>query len=282
MKKIVDVSILATNYNNGKYLDDFFQSIIALTVIPRQLVFVDDGSTDNSVEVIKKYQKLPFLELLIFDKNRGRAEALNKGKKQCFSKYILMIDPDDIMLPKRLEQQFLFMESNPEIAVCGGNVLYFNSETGKILNKSNFPQKNILNIYRKGENGVLQPTVIIKNKIIKKYEYKQIVPGQDYEFFARIINDGYLFKNLPDILNKMRIHQKSAVSNLTFNSIKNIFYHRDKIFKTHSSFVKIYLYFLHLKFYRKGMLSTKKILKLIYYFISLICYPKKIINRIFS
>ncbi len=280
MKKIVDVSVLATNYNNAKFLDDFFESIVNSTVAPAEVVFVDDGSTDNSIEIAEKYNKILPLKIVSFEKNKGRAAALNKGKNLCNSKYTLIIDPDDIMLPDRIEKQYNFMEQNPQIDVLGGNVTYFNSITGKILNKSNFPQKKIYETYAKGENGVLQPTVIIKTDVIKKYQYKQIVPGQDYELFSRIVVDGYKFSNLTDILNKMRVHPQSAVSNLKYSSIKQIFEQRDLIFGTKTSDLKVYFYFIHLLNYRKSMLSNKKLAKIYYKIIASLFYPSKIFKRL--
>ncbi|MBN2663604.1 MAG: glycosyltransferase [Bacteroidales bacterium] len=282
MKPTVDVSILATNYNNGAFLDDFFQSIISSTVSPKELIFVDDGSTDDSINIIKKYNSYKFIKVIIFEKNKGRAAALNAGKDACTAKYTLLIDPDDILLPNRIEKQYNFMEKNTKIDVLGGNVEYFNSENNKILNTSNFTQTNFLEVFKNGENAVLQPTVIIKTAVFKKYEYKQIVPGQDYELFARIILDGYKFANLPDVLNKMRVHPNSAVSNMKISSIQNIFKQRDLIFNTKTSKLKSFIYYHHLNNYRKGMLSDNNIKKYYFYFLSSILNPLKIIKRIIS
>lgn len=278
--KIVDVSILATNYNNGRYLDMFFESIINSTVVPKQLVFVDDGSSDNSLEIVKKYENLPFLMLHVFEKNKGRAAALNVGKELCISKYTLIIDPDDIMLLDRIEKQYNYMEQNPEIDVLGGNVRYFNDETGNVLNFSNFPTKKILKTYEKGENGVLQSTIIVKTNIFKDYKYKQIMPGEDYELFARMAKDGYKFANLPDVLDKIRVHPNSSVSGMSYSSIRNIFIQRDRIFNKKTSKLKVFSYYYHLKTYRKGMLHQNRIIKYMFYLLSSFFYPTKIFSRL--
>lgn len=280
MKPIVDVSVLATNYNNGAFLYDFFQSILSSTVSPKELIFVDDGSTDDSLNIIKKYNSYKFIKVIIFEKNKGRAAALNAGKDACTAKYTLIIDPDDILMPDRIEKQYNFMEQNTNIDVLGGNVEYFNSENKKVLNTSNFTQTNFLEIFKNGENAVLQPTVIIKTAVFKKYKYKQIVPGQDYELFARIILDGYKFANLPDVLNKMRVHPNSAVSSMKISSIQNIFKQRDIIFNTKTSKLKSFIYYHHLNNYRKGMLSNNIIKKYCFYFLSALLNPSKIIKRI--
>jgi len=282
MKKKVDVSILTTNYNNGKFLSDFFDSIINSTVSAKEIIFVDDGSTDNSIEIVK--EKLLLLDLYIIDfvENKGRAAALNAGKSKCRSKYILIIDPDDILLPERIETQYNFMENNPDVDILGGNVIYFNSKTGQKLNISNFPTSNsdIYKTFYRGENGVLQPTVICKTEVIKKYDYKQIVPGQDYELFARLAKDGYKFAGLKEPLNRMRIHTNSVVSNVKLESFTNLFFYRDKIFGTKTSKIKIRFYYWHIKYYRKSMFAKKPISKYFNLFLSILAYPQKIIKRL--
>lgn len=282
MKRKVDVSVLATNYNNGKYLKEFFESIINSTVEPKEIIIVDDGSTDNSTEIIKQYKELTNIKLFEFDKNKGRAAALNYGKKRCQCKYTLIIDPDDIVLQNRIEKQYFFMENNPKIDILGGNVTYFNSETSKKLYNSNFPitHKNIYKTFIKGENGVLQPTVIAKTEVLQNADYIQIAPGQDYVFFAGLAKKGCRFAALKEPVNLMRIHLRSVVSNINRGSIKNIFLHRDKIFNTKTSSIRIYFYYNYLFFYRKSMLNNQKGLKYLYLFLSIIFNPKKLIKRL--
>jgi len=282
MKQTVDISILATNFNNGNFLSDFFDSIINSTVVPKEIIFVDDGSTDNSLQIVEKYNFLENLEVIDFKENRGRAAALNTGKSKCNSKYILIIDPDDILLPERIEIQYNFMKKNPDIDVLGGNAIYFNSETGEKLNISNFPTSNldIFKTFYKGENGVLQPTVICKTELLKKYDYKQIVPGQDYELFGRIAKDGYKFASLKKPINKMRVHTNSVVSNIKLQSFINLFSHRDKIFGTKTSKIKILFYFWHIKYYRKSMFAKNSIAKYFNLLLSVLAYPQKMFKRL--
>jgi glycosyltransferase involved in cell wall biosynthesis len=280
MKPQVNVSVLAGNYNNADYLDDFFQSIIDSNTWPEELIFVDDGSTDNSLELIEKYSHLPFLKLIALGENIGRSASLNEGKKHCRAKYTLLIDPDDILFPDRIEKQFQYMEKHPNTDACGGNVLYFNGQTGEALNESRFPTENIYESYRKGENGMLQPTVIIKTKLYRRYEYKEMVPGQDYDLFARMAKDGYQFANLPDVLNRMRVHPGSAVSNMNYAGISRIFDSRDDIFGTKTSTIKKYFYYQHLKNYRKAMLANNKLQKYFYLGLAAAAYPAKILKRL--
>ncbi len=280
MKKTVNISVFATNYNNGAYLDDFMESILNSTIQPQEIIFVDDGSRDNSLQVMEKYKHLPHLKIITFEKNRGRSTALNEGKKHCSGKYTMLIDPDDIMLPDRIEKQWNFMEKHPEIDVLGANVQYFKSGCGQKLNTSKFSDKNIPATYKKGENGVLQPTVIIKTTLYKQYNYIEMVPGQDYQLFARMSIQGARFANLPDIVNLMRVHENSAVSNITYESLSKIFNCRDHIFNTQTSRFRKYMYYRYLKMYRKAMLTDNRLKKYGFMLIAVALQPGKLLKRL--
>ena len=110
MSKIVDISILCANYNNANYLDEFFNSIINSTYSVKEIIIVDDCSTDNSCEIIENYSKiLDNIILIKLDKNVGFANALNEGIKYVTAKYILRIDPDDVLASDRIEKQYDFL-----------------------------------------------------------------------------------------------------------------------------------------------------------------------------
>ena len=129
-----DVSILTANYNNGKYIEELIRSVLTSTMLPIQFIIVDDGSTDNSVEIIKSYSsQYDFIELIKLEKNQGFANALNAGLKQVRGCFVLRVDADDYVAPDRLEKQYLFMLEHTEIGVLGSNVRYFDAVSGKML-----------------------------------------------------------------------------------------------------------------------------------------------------
>jgi len=162
-KQSVNVSIVVANYNNGQYLNDFFNSIQQSSLLPLELIIIDDGSTDESLEIISKFTALPYLKLIKFEKNRGFCNALNAGIEMAKGKYIMRIDPDDMLLANRIAAQVSFLENNKDVDVVGSNVVYFNQETGKDLMASNFPldHNSILREYKNGDHGVLHGTVLI-------------------------------------------------------------------------------------------------------------------------
>jgi glycosyltransferase involved in cell wall biosynthesis len=282
-KKTVTVSLLAANFNNGPYLREFIQSILSSTLLPEQLIIVDDCSTDDSRQILKEYETLPIACFIYSEKNEGFANALNKGIDAVTAKYVLRADPDDLLQPLRIEKQFGLLENNPHLCGVGCNVAYFQSETGKILNKSNFPEstEDISKLYLLGEHGLQHPTVMMKSEVLKQFSYRQSqVPAEDYDLFARLIEQGYQFRNIKEVLYKMRIHPSSISSNLQFETIQKTYALRKEIFGKKTTKVKEKLYFYHILNYRKYLLEQNLTRKYCFLLLSTICHPLKLLNRI--
>jgi len=282
VKKTASVSIIAANYNNGKYLKDFIGSVNESTVLPKELIIIDDGSLDGSINILNGYSDLEYLKILKFDKNRGFCKALNVGIKSATGDYIMRVDPDDMLLEDRIEKQVNYLDQNKDVAVVGSNVIYFHTETKKELFRSNFPidHKAIQSTYLKGEHGVQHPSTMIRANVMKKHKYMQEnAKAEDYEIFARLIKDGQKFANISKPLTKMRIHNQSVSSNIKYNTIKRTYEIRDKIFKTSTSPIKIRLYYWYILNYKKFLITRHKIMKPLYLALSVMFYPSKLIKR---
>ncbi len=283
-KQSVNVSIVVANYNNGQYLNDFFNSIQQSSLLPLELIFIDDGSTDKSLEIISKFRALPYLKLIKFEKNRGFCNALNAGIETAKGKYIMRIDPDDVLLANRIAAQVSFLESHKDVDVVGSNVVYFSQKTGKDLMTSNFPldHNSILREYKKGDHGVLHGTTLIRSSAFKNYTYDQgnyLV--EDYDIFARMINDGHRFANIKEPLMKVRIHGESAANDISFHTIKKTFELRDKLFGTTTSALKVWFYYCYMLNYRKFLASKNKFANLFFLGLAVLCQPGKLLKRVF-
>jgi hypothetical protein len=116
---------------------------------------------------------------------------------------------------------------------------------------------------------------------MKQYKYhQQNVLAEDYELFANMIKDGHTFANIKEPLTKMRIHKKSAGSNIKLETIKKTFKLRNSLFNTNTSYLKVKLYYWYMLNYRKFMISENELLKYFYLGLSILAQPKKLMNRI--
>jgi glycosyltransferase involved in cell wall biosynthesis len=276
------ISLIVANYNNAPYLKAFIHSVLHSTRLPDEWIIIDDGSTDDSRAILERYAGVPFLNCIFLPKNQGFTSALNLALQSASGDYIARADPDDILHQDRLQVQYDFMRSNPEIDVLGSNADYFLTDWTNAINKTNFPKNHtdILQMFRKGENALLHATAFVKGNIYKKYRYQPQFPGEDYELFARMIRDGYQFYNLKDVWYHVRVHQKSSTSILKFSHIERTFEFRDKIFGTHSSIFLKWRYYIHLYAYRRYQLQHGSILRLFWLMVTGFTYPKKVFMRI--
>jgi len=125
-----DVTIVSANYNNGNYLQEYFDSILNSSVLPAQCIICDDASTDHSKEVIEKYaDQYDWIKPIYLPKNQGVANATNAAIEKVETKYILRVDPDDKVSTMRLEKQVGYLRKYSAVDVLGGNCTYFDSAT---------------------------------------------------------------------------------------------------------------------------------------------------------
>ncbi len=131
MLKNEKLSVLMTAYNAEKYLKPSINSILKQTHKNLELIIIDDGSTDGSINVVKNFEDKR-IQLIKQKKNRGRTKSLNNGLKKVKSKYIAILDADDISYKNRLNIQLNFLKKNKHIDIVGTWYEVINNK-GKIL-----------------------------------------------------------------------------------------------------------------------------------------------------
>ena len=105
-------------YNGEKYLSEAIQSILDQTYTDFEFIIVNDGSSDQSVNIIKEFNDKRII-LLQNDTNKGNYPCRNLGMQTARGKYICVMDADDISEPGRLQTQFQYMERNHDTGICG-------------------------------------------------------------------------------------------------------------------------------------------------------------------
>lgn len=121
-----DITVLMPVYNGEKYLAEAIESILNQTFTEFELLIVNDGSTDKSVEIINNYKDKRIR--LISQNNGGVSSALNIGLNHATGNYIARFDADDVCYPSRLQEQYKFMLDNPEYILVGSNADYITKE----------------------------------------------------------------------------------------------------------------------------------------------------------
>ena len=112
------VSVLMTIYNAEPYLKEAIDSILTQKFSDWELIAVDNGSTDQSTEILSTYDD-PRVRVFTLPENIGRTPALRYAFEQTRGEYIAVLDADDVALPERLERQVEFLDNHPEVVFVG-------------------------------------------------------------------------------------------------------------------------------------------------------------------
>jgi len=211
-KKQPKVSVVMSVYNRAEYAKTAINSILNQTFTDFELIIFDNGSTDNSGEVIQNFADND--ERIIFIKNPQNINyTLNliKGFKLARGEYIARMDDDDISMPERFERQVEYLDSHPEVVVLGSFINTFgNSGMKSWINLSEPDEVEVaMNFF----NPICHPTVMIRKSFLEKHKLKYNIKelyAEDYRLWADIISCGGKIANLPEELLNYRCHKQSA------------------------------------------------------------------------
>jgi|GEM_PF-852260 len=216
MNKEIDISVILPVYNSEAYIKDAVDSILAQTFHNFELIIINDGAKDQSLEILKKIHD-PRIRLIDNGENLGLIKTLNKGISLSSGKYICRMDSDDWAYPDRLEKQFHFLEKNTEIGLVGGNVKLMN-EKGELIHsrkdRINHPDSIQFELSRR--TVLLHPTVMGRAQCFREFSYDESFKhSEDYDLWTRM-SKKFQLSNLDEFVLKYRVHSNSVSQ--VFNS----------------------------------------------------------------
>ncbi len=197
------VSVVMSVYNGEKYLHESVDSILNQTYKNFEFIVINDGSEDNSLDVLLKYQTMDNRLLIVNQSNIGLTRSLNRGIKLAAGRYIARQDTDDKSLPERLKKQLRFLEANSDYFLVGTAYKVIDQK-GNIVGDSSVPfftDDDKLQAVMNRFNPFFHSSVMFRNDVgclgcfyDPSYEY-----AQDYELWTRI-SKLYKVCNLPEVL----------------------------------------------------------------------------------
>ena len=198
---MLPVSVVLQIYNSEAFLNETIESVLNQTFNNFELIIADNGSTDRSREIVLSY-KDPRIRY-VFCKH-DFIGTYRKGYKLAAGKYIAHLDHDDKMAPERLQIQFDFMESHPEIDACGGYMYAFGKYSRLMampyLNHDDMAIQIIEGMPVHNPTGFFRKEFLTRNKIMPKRGYSF---AADYKFWADIAKAGKI-ANIPQVLTYYR------------------------------------------------------------------------------
>jgi glycosyltransferase involved in cell wall biosynthesis len=204
------VSVIIPAYNAGRYIKEAVDSALAQTYKNCEVVVVDDGSTDNTRQVLAPYIDAGKIKY-IYQENKGLAGARNTGIKNSSGEYITLLDADDIFLPRKIERQVNFLEKHPECDICYCDLYHFYEDKPDQLLKLNYRYysgKEVLPHLIAG-NFIAPISVVARRTVFERFGYfdETLKRSEDIEFWLRIALGGGQICFLPEVLGKLRIRR---------------------------------------------------------------------------
>ena len=217
------VSVVMPVYNGALYLREAIDSILSQTHSNLELIIINDGSTDDSEQIILSYTD----KRIVYLKNEVNSRicvTLNRGLDIARGKYIARMDCDDISVPERLLKQLEYLEEHPSFGVIGSDIIVF----GKDVKEKLFTFEHDKNICKAGllfNTCFAHPAVMMRKNLLDDYNfrYDDSYRGlEDFELWYRMSKHTELV-NIPEPLLHYRKHKSQETQNVSPIVVKKLY-----------------------------------------------------------
>lgn len=226
--KVPSISVVMTVYNSAKYLGEAIESILTQTFEDFELIIIDDGSTDASLDIIKRYAAQDPRCRYLTRENRGVIYSRNELLTLVRAQFVAHMDADDISLPTRLEKQYAYLQANPQCVVVTSPVQLIDDEglpICKFWTHASHDEIDTLNLSGGGAS-ICNPACMLRKSALDAIGgfRADLKSAEDLDLYLRLAEVGQI-ESIPEVLFKYRQHLTSigyADSMLQFDSMMMI------------------------------------------------------------
>lgn len=219
------ISIVIPSYNRADYVPATLDSILSQSYKDFEIIFIDDGSTDNTEEIVQAYMDRDYRVKYFKQPNSERAVARTYGISLAMGDYVCLVDSDDIWYHNKLEIQLEVMEADPGIIMSYASV-----------NRIDMQGKSISSASRQHEgytgwvffellkrNFIPSVTPMIRKEALKKVKEQntEFIPYEDWDFWLRLSREGRFF-HIVQPLGAYRLHPGQSVQNVNAERIEKV------------------------------------------------------------
>ncbi|GIK40756.1 MAG: hypothetical protein BroJett011_45890 [Chloroflexota bacterium] len=227
------VSIIIPTYNHAHFLGEALQSSLAQDYPRTEIIIIDDGSTDNTAEVVQPFLTHPQIKY-IFQENRGLSAARNRGFAESQGQYLNFLDADDTMHPSKVSKQVELLEHNPDVAFVYCDTHFVNRE-GEAFD----PHMSVGLARKKLEGDIFDSLILggyfpVHSVLIRRSALEQVGlfdeslrSLEDFHLWLRLAAEGFQAKYLDEKLVSYRKYSSSMSQNeLTMRSTYDLVMHK--------------------------------------------------------
>lgn len=201
------VSIITPSFNQAQYLEQTIQSVLNQDYPRIEYIVIDGGSTDASVEVIKRYQDR--ISYWVSEPDKGQTEAINKGFAKAKGEILAWINSDDTYHPKAVGEAVKYLIANPEVGMVYADCNFID-EHGSVIGKFNAKQTNH-KLLRQGYVHIPQQTMFFRSKYWTALD-PSFYFAMDYDLWTRITAKTKIKYLQGNIWANFRIHLSSKTN----------------------------------------------------------------------
>ena len=209
MKKL-KFSIVVPSYNQGHFIEDTILSIHQQQGVEKELIIVDGGSTDNTLQVIENHRDK--IDYWVSEKDRGQSHAINKGLKRATGDVITWLNSDDVFLEGALEKANAYFNLNEGIGLLHGKSLLFGSDRKDQIVAA--PQEDLTYRYL-AYIPFPQPSSFFSREVVELLGGvdEHLHYGMDFDLLSRIFLNFEILR-VDDLFSKYRMHEESKSNDL--------------------------------------------------------------------
>jgi len=214
------ISIVTPSYNQGKYLEQTILSILNQNYPNLEYIIIDGGSTDDSLEIIKKYDE--HITYWVSEPDEGQTHAINKGFKKATGDLVAWMNSDDIYFENAFEHvSQAFNQTDGNFDVYFGDKANIN-EVGDIIREYLYPPFSGLGIKYTTNMNISNQSAFWKRDLFDKFGFlnEDIQFAMDYEYFLRLYMKGATFYKIPEVLGALRMYSENKSSDEKWLKIK--------------------------------------------------------------
>lgn len=204
----VSASVIVPNLNNASFLGHTLASLAGQQAPDLEVIVIDGGSTDGSVEIIRSWAEANAARW-VSEPDNGQAQAINKGFRMARGDIVTWLNSDDLFAPSAVARAIQEFERDPELDFIWGFCLLIDAE-GRPVRIGNFDASRDLAELRGSRNFVTQPGTWFRRSVFDRFGY--LDEGYhfafDYEFFLRLAGN-VKARFVPEVLSSFRIHASS-------------------------------------------------------------------------